>query len=574
RLRLSVWGFQWEKGRILPRPAPETVTLHAADRLLGTFDAPSLAPTVHAIEAWLEPGERLLFTGASLPAARVYRMPGRAAEYVGPGVAVDWLEVEGPIEEAWPPESHRRLFGELPLVALPRGAVAPRRDAALQRHPGALPRSDGAEEPWAVVPVDAAADAKRLLTSFLRRAYRRPATAAEIAAAVGLVRRRVKEGDPFEEAFRAACAATLVSPEFIFLGGPPGPLDDWRLAARLSYFLWDSMPDDELFTLAARRHLKRPEVLRGQVERMLADPRAARLAEHLADEWLGLRDLGATTPDATLYPDFDPLLLESMRGEARDFVAALVRGDEPVTALVRSDFVILDQRLARHYFPPEGIVDGRRLSGSARQRVPLPAGSPRGGLLGLSAVHTLTANGTVTSPVKRGVWLLRTLLDEPPEPPPPGVPAVDPDVRGAVSIRDLLARHTADQACASCHAAIDPPGFALEGFDAVGAWRDRYAVIAADSGAPRAGPEVDTSCTLADGRDCGSFEAFRDALLADPRALSRGLVRQLVLHATGAPVTAAEAGAVDAILGAAEAEGGGVRALLHAVVESPLFLEQ
>jgi len=574
RLRLSVWGFQWDKGRILPRPAPETVTLHADDRLLGTFDAPSLAPTVHAIEAWLEPGERLLFTGASLPAARVYRMPGRAAEYVGPGVAVDWLEVEGPIEEAWPPESHRRLFGELPLVALPRGAVAPRRDAALQRHPGALPRSDGAEEPWAVVPVDAAADAKRLLTSFLRRAYRRPATAAEIAAAVGLVRRRVKEGDPFEEAFRAACAATLVSPEFVFLGGPPGPLDDWRLAARLSYFLWDSMPDDELFTLAARRHLRRPEVLRGQVERMLADPRAARLAEHLADEWLGLRDLGATTPDATLYPDFDPLLLESMRGEARDFVAALVRGDEPVTALVRSDFVILDQRLARHYFPPEGIVDGRRLTGSARQRVPLPAGSPRGGLLGLSAVHTLTANGTVTSPVKRGVWLLRTLLDEPPEPPPPGVPAVDPDVRGAVSIRDLLARHTADQACASCHAAIDPPGFALEGFDAVGAWRDRYAVLAADSGAPRAGPEVDTSCTLADGRACGSFEAFRDALLADPRALSRGLVRQLVLHATGAPVTAAEAGAVDAILGAAEAEGGGVRALLHAVVESPLFLEQ
>jgi len=574
RLRMSVWAFQWERGRVLAGPGPGTVTLHADDRLLGTFDAPPLAPEVHEIEAWLEPGERLLFTGASLPAARVYRMPGRAAEYVGPGIALDWLEVEGPLHDTWPPESHRRVFGDLPLAALPRGAAAPPRVAAIQRHPGAVPRSEEAEAPFAVVPTDPVADARRLLTTFLGRAYRRPATAAEIAVAMALVQRRHKEGAPFEEAVRTACSAALVSPGFVFLGGPPGRLDDWHLAARLSYFLWDSMPDDGLFTLAARRQLGRPETLRSEVERMLDDPRFGRFVEHFCDQWLGLCDLGATTPDATLYPDFDPLLLESMRAEARAFVAELVRRDEPVTALVRSDFAMLDRRLARHYFPPDAAGDAVVATGSRPERVALSPGSHRGGLLGLAAVHTLTANGTVTSPVKRGAWVLRTLLDEPPEPPPPGVPAVDPDVRGAVAIRDLLARHTADATCASCHASIDPPGFALEGFDAVGAWRDCYALPGADGAGTGRGPPVDTSCTLPDGHRCDSFEAYRDALASDPRRLRRALARHLVLHATGVPVTAAEAPAIEEIVAAAEAGGGGVRALVHAVVASPLFLEQ
>ena len=304
---------------------------------------------------------------------------------------------------------------------------------------------------------------------------------------------------------------------------------------------------------------------------MLDDPRAERFIAHFTDEWLDLRDLEATTPDATLYPDFSSALLDAMRAETRAFVTELVRGDEPVTALVRSDFVMVNQRLASHYFPG----DGAGVRGCAIRRVPLPEGSHRGGLLGQAAIHKVTANGTVTSPVKRGVWVLRELLDAPPDPPPPGVPAVDPDVRGAVSIRDQLARHTSDAGCAGCHAAIDPPGFALERFDAVGQWRDRYRVFT-DAPGPSAidGPTVDDACTLADGRHCASFEAFRDALVADRRLLAAALARQLVVYATGADVLPAERDAIARIVDDAERAGGGVRAVIHAVVASPLFLDQ
>ncbi len=539
RLRPSVWSFWWNKGRIEPSREMGAVTLHAADRLLATVDAPSLEPRMHVIDAWLNAGERILFTAASLDPVKVSERPGRAAEYVGPGIAIDRLDVEGPLHEGWPPAGHRLLYGE-----------------AVQH------------------------DVKQVLATFLSRTFRRPATAAEIALYAGFVSRRLHAGEPLDAALRKAERAALCSPEFLFLGGPPGPLDDWNLAARLASFLWDSIPDDTLFTLARRGRLRHPDVLRSQVDRMLDDPRASRFVEHFLDEWLGLREIDATTPDASLYPEYDPHLRDSMVAETRSFFAVLLAEDRPVTALVDADFAMLNQRLAGHYHLEPF---GKAVVGSAIRRVPLPDDSPRGGLLGQSSVLKVTSNGTVTSPVKRGAWVLRTLLDAPPEPPPPDIPAFDPDVRGSVTIREQLARHAADASCAACHEAIDPPGFALENFDVIGGWRDRdrrlpFAVAVADvavvDGGDADGRPIDASGTLVDGRRFASFAEFKRLLAADPRTLARSLARQLVVYATGADAGAADQAEVDAIVDRAMGKGYGVRTIIHEVVASRLFREQ
>ena len=540
RLRLSVWSFQWEKGAVVPPAKPEAVSLHANDRLIGYFDAPSLEPKTHEITTWLNPGDKLLFTAASIPPARVYQRPGRAAEYVGPGIAIDHLDVEGPLHDSWPPASHRRLFGDLPARSPPSPA-----------------------------------DLKRLLGGFLSRAFRRPATATELASYAALVGRRIKQGDSFQQALQRAHQGALCAPEFLFLAAPAGPLDDWNLAARLSYFLWDSMPDEELFTLAGRGQLKKPDVLRAQVNRMLDDPKSARFVEHFLDEWLDLREIDLTTPDGTLYPEYSLYLRDSMLAETRAFFRALIDDDIPATSLVDSDFLMVNQRLAEHYGLERPA--GGAITGAAIRRVPLPAGSPRGGLLGQASVLKLTSNGTVTSPVKRGAWLLREILDQPPEPPPPGIPAVDADVRGGVTIREQLALHAADAACGSCHAAIDPPGFALENFDVIGGWRDRYRILPADradtSGYAK-GPMVDPSCRLADGRECGSIAEFRKLLAADPRSLARNMARQLVVYATGAGISAADRDELDAIVDRAAKREYGIRTLIQEVVASRMFLEQ
>jgi hypothetical protein len=544
RLRLSIWSFLWDKGQVLPRDQPEVATLHAGNRLIATCDAASLGATTHEIDAWLNVGDQLLFTAASIPPARVYQRPGRAAGYTGPGLAVDHLEIEGPLQDRWPPAGHLRIHGN---AATPRPA-----------------------------------DLKQTLTAFLARAFRRPATAAEVARSTALVSRQRKQGDPLPKALRLAAEAALCSPEFVFIGGPPGPLDDWNLASRLSYFLWDSMPDDPLLAVAARGRLRDPEVLRSQVDRMLDDPRSQRFIDHFLDEWLDLREIDFTTPDGTLYPEYSPYLRDSMLAETRAFFGELIAEDLPVTTLVDADFAMLNQKLAEHYGLTAGgggliAADGKPVVGSAIRRVPLPAGSHRGGLLAQGSVLKVTSNGTVTSPVKRGAWLLREILDAPPEPPPPNIPAVDADVGGRITIREQLAAHSADAACAACHDAIDPPGFALECFDVIGGWRDRYRVLAPDRAegmGPEDGPAVDTSCRLEDGTKCADSDSLRRWLAADPRRLARSLARQFVVYATGADIAPADRDELDLIVDRSADSNYGVRTLIHEVVSSRLVLEQ
>jgi hypothetical protein len=597
RLRMSVWSFLWDKGEVKPSGRAEAGALVAGGRTLGYFDAPSLKPTVTEIEVFLQPYEQFHFNAASLWPAL---LGGNVAEYVRPGIAVDWLEVEGPLLDQWPTASHRRLFGDLPFTPLPRTARSKPKEKGKGSEAGGdfhLPKRfpenafvvvDHGKpyimnlnsvqqyfEPATVASKSPEADARRLLADFLPRAFRRPVAAAELQRYVDLFKVRFADGDLFEVALRQAYKAALCSPEFLFLKETPGELDQWAMASRLSYFVWNSMPDDALFALAEKGKLHDREVLREQVERMLKDPRAERFIVDFTNQWLDLADIDATTPDKKLYPEFRPILHDSMTAETRAFFRELLEKDLSATNIVHSDFAMLNQRLAEHYRIP-GVV------GSAIRRVTLPADCGRGGFLTQASVLKVTANGTTTSPVKRGAWVQTKILGRPPDPPPPNVPAIEPDVRGTTTVREMLTKHRANASCAVCHNKIDPPGFALESFDVIGGRQTRYRSLGEGDPVPREaafgravpykwGPKVDAAGETGDGRAFADIEEFKKILLEDPRSLARNLVGQMVVYATGAPVGFADRAAVEKVLDRTAGGKYGVRSLIHEVVQSTLF---
>lgn len=416
-----------------------------------------------------------------------------------------------------------------------------------------------------------------MLTDFLPRVFRRPVPAREVDRYVELFQTRLDAGDMFEVAMRSAWRAALCSPDFLFLKEPAGQLDDWALASRLSYFLWNSMPDDELLSLAGQKQLQDAEILHAQVERMLDDSRSERFMTDFTDQWLDLVDIDATTPDGKLYPEFRRILRDSMRAETPAFFRELVEKNLSAANIVDSDFAMLNQRLAEHYGIPN-------VFGPAFRRVPLPPESRRGGFLTQASVLKVTANGTVTSPVKRGAWVLRKIIGQPPEPPPADVPAIEPDVRGTTTIREMLAAHRSNATCAACHASIDPPGFALENFDVIGGWQTRYRSLNEDGAQVDMkdtyfgrnvrytwGPPVDATGETASGRAFADIDDYRKLLLEDPRAIARNMVTQLVTYATGAPIEFADRAAVEQILDRTTDTRYGMRSLIHEVVQSPLF---
>ena len=483
-----------------------------------------------------------------------------------PGVAFQWLEVEGPLIDQWPPAGHRMLFGDLPLVE--KSAIAE----------DAKPEDAGtARSKIEAVSKDPEADAKRLMEDFIRHACRHPLDAADIGRYLGIVRDALATGFSFTDAMIAGYTTVLISPEFLFLDDHPGRLDDHALAERLAYFLWNSPPDAELRRLADASALARPGVLRAQTDRMLADPRSQRFVEAFLDYWLDLRLMGASGPDAGLYPEYqlDDLLVESLTAEPRAYFSELLRHDLGVRHIVSSDFAMLNERLAALYGVP-GV------SGVGLRRVTLPPESVRGGFLTQGAVLKVTANGTTTSPVVRGAWVMSRILGQPPPPPPPSVPAVESDIRGATTIREQLAQHRSEESCAACHRKIDPPGFALENFDVMGAWRDHYRSVG--DGVPvagighhgqyftfRTGPAVDASGEMSDGRAFADIRSFRANLLTDEAVIARNLAQQLAVYATGSPVRFADRETIAQIVARAEPSGYGVRSLVHELIQSDLF---
>jgi hypothetical protein len=603
KIRMSLWSFIWDKGEVKPNTRTEAGALVAHGRTLGYFDAPSLKPTVTEIEVWLDPHEQFHFFAASLEPAFLF---GRVDQYVRPGIAVDWLDVDGPLLEQWPPVSHRRLFGDLPFVPMPplpkvtakakKSGNEPIRDVHFPKRPQ-QPNPyvvKGHDSPYVtnlgsiqqkfdfatVASKDPDADARRLLADFLPRAFRRPVASDEAQRYVDLVKIQLADGDLFEVAMRTAYKAALCSPDFLYLKEPVGELDHWAIASRLSYFLWNSMPDEILLGLAEKGRLRDATVLHEQVERMLKDPRAERFVVDFTDQWLDLAEIDATTPDKKLYPEFRPILRDSMLAETRAFFRELVEKDLSATNVVHSDFAMLNQRLAEHYQIP-GVV------GSAFRKVALPADSGRGGILTQASVLKVTANGTTTSPVKRGAWVQRQILGQPPEPPPPNIPAIEPDVRGTITVREMLAKHRSIASCAACHNKIDPPGFALESFDVIGGRQTRYRSLG-EGDAPEMpeiaktlgraavqykwGLKVDAAGETADGRSFSDIEGFKKLLLDNPRPIARNLVVQLVTYSTGAPIGFADRAAVEQVLDRTTDGRYGIRSLIHEIVQSPLFL--
>jgi mono/diheme cytochrome c family protein len=551
RVRISASGFQSGD-----KPVTFRVTngaLRGKDGLIGYFDAPADKPTVFDFVRHFEARTSISILPYGLPRSTTVHKVG-ADMWDGPGLAVQYVDIEGPLHETWPPESHRRIFGDLPRAPAPIFNFSNRVE---------------------VVSKEPEADAERILKSFARRAFRRAVTDDDVKPFLALVKAKLEQKQPFEQAVRVGLLGILVSPEFLFLREKPGPLDDFAVASRLSYFFWSSMPDDELLTLAEQKKLRQPNTLRQQVERMLKEPKAAAFTENFVGQWLALRDIDFTEPSHILYPEFDHMLKVSMIRETELFFEEVLKNDLSLTNFVASDFTLLNGRLARHYGIPG--PDGWEF-----KRVQLPPDSHRGGMLTMASVLKVTANGTYTHPVHRGVWVMERILGMPPPKPPEGVGAVEPDVRGAKSIRQLLAKHREVGACATCHTRIDPPGFALESFDVIGGYREYYRT--SGNGKPvmingqrmpyLQGPPVDPADEMPGGQKFANIDEFKQVLLKDKDQLARALTEKLLTYGTGGSPETSDRTEVEGIIRKVREKNYGFRTLMHEIVQSRVFLNK
>ncbi|MEM1294351.1 MAG: DUF1592 domain-containing protein [Verrucomicrobiota bacterium] len=446
-------------------------------------------------------------------------------DYEGAGLLVEHFEVEGPIEE-WPPPSRLQLLGETDLAS------------------------------------GSPADAANILKRFLPRAFRRPVATAEFEKYAEKVRELMDGGRSFEESLRWAINAALCSPDFLFLEEPfgeDGLLSDYALANRLSYYLWSSMPDAELTALAASGEIRNSNMLREQTERLLSSEKARAFTKNFAHQWLHLREIDATSPDTKLFPDFDNYLKQSMVRESEAFFETVLSENGSIRNFIESDWVMINERLARHY----GIPD---VAGEGFQRVSLSEESVRGGIMTQGSVLKVTANGANTSPVNRGVWILENLLGIHPPPPPPSIPAVVPDVTGAKTLRQLLAAHSNEQSCQSCHELIDPPGFALENFDPVGAWRTQYAFQGSRNMLP-----VDATGVTEKGEAFKDVRDYKKIILREIDQVTYGLTEKLLNYATGRAMGFSDRSEIYRLVDEVAASNYGFRDLVHATIQSPTF---
>ena len=556
RCRIAVWPHD-------PGDRTLAVAIYAGPlfgpgkrRFMGMFDVTGTpeAPRIIEFESFLAEAETLHI----VPWVYPDHVTWRDKHEKQPGIGVVWAETHGPLDQAFPSVTQKSLFGNPPSITLEPGTPI------WMRHRKGVKTHD-------IVSTTPEADAERIIRAFISRAFRRPVTRETANPFVNLTLNRLAKGRTFEQAVRAGVSAVLCAPQFLLLNRKEEP-DDFTLASKLSYFLWSSMPDQELLDLAARGKLSDPKVRHAQVERMLNSPKRERFIKNFTGQWLGLREIEFTSPSAKLFPEFDPMLQESMVRETEGFFSHLLEKDLSVSNFIDSEFTVLNERLARHYGIP-GIT------GHEHSRVvQLPFDSIRGGVLTHASIHKVTANGTNTSPVLRGVWILDQIFSRPVPPPPPGTPAVEPDIRGAISIRDQLAKHSSDPSCARCHDHIDPPGFALEIFNPIGGERTWYRSLGEGKKISKRepytkGPDVKEHGTFKNGTSFKTFQEFRQLLLEDETLITRSLAQKLLIYASGRPFTLADRPSLNQVLKKSKTKQG-LRAMIHHIIETDMFLRR
>jgi hypothetical protein len=409
-----------------------------------------------------------------------------------------------------------------------------------------------------------AACARRILQTLTRRAYRRPSTDVDVNRLMSFYTAGRAEGG-FDVGIERALERVLVSPQFLFriesqpANVAPGAayrITDLELASRLSFFLWSSIPDDELLDLAIAKRLNTPATLEQQVKRMLADPRSESMVTNFAAQWLYLRDIDSKVPDELLFPDFDETLRAAFRRETELFIDSILRDNRSVVDLLTANYTFLNERLAKHYGIPN-------IQGSHFRRVSFAPDSPRGGLLGQGSILALTSYSTRTSPVLRGKWVLENLLSAPPPPPPPNVPALKtdgPEPGKTLTMREAMIQHRANPACAGCHARMDPIGFSMENFDALGKWRDRDA-----------GATIDASGVLPEGTRFDGIPGLRKMLLEHSDEYVATVTEKLLMYAVGRNLQYYDSPAVREVVRGAARDKYTLSSLVLGIVKSAPF---